>query len=376
MSPDLFPKTWKVLQRGIRDEVAPGFVVGLWEKRQPNEIGLAAVGHRRLLPTPLEMHATTVFDIASVSKVLATTTLCAVMVDQGQLHWDTPVKKIFPKYPYTQIQVKHLLSHTAGLASWKPFWQALWKHFEPQPIWKVPVADRQQVMRKLVFDVAPDAEVGIQAVYSDLSFLILGFILEEITHTPFDQAVEHFVFKPMGLQYSHFHHVTTETTQDRDEKIAATENCPHRGGVLQGQVHDDNCWAMGGYAGHAGVFSNARDLLHFSRSLMCEQFLSPSSLQTIWTRISKPSGATRTLGWDTPSGDGKSSAGKYFSPHSVGHLGFTGTSLWIDVDAELSAVLLSNRVHSNSGQGRENIKIRDFRPQFHDALREDLRKNL
>ena len=367
LDPAHYPLTWKELQQGVQDSVAPGFVVGVWEKKNSDSIHIGALGQRRTIPTPEAMHVDTIFDLASVSKVLATTSLCGLLVDRGWLTWDTPVKKIFPFYSWPNIQVRHLLSHTAGLPNWRPLWEQLWKRFEPEPIWKVSVADRQKGMRDLVFAVAPEAEVGKKVNYSDLTFLTLGFLMEEITQMPLDQTVEKFLFQPMGLSNSSYRHVTSPAFEDRWDDAAATEDCPDRGGVLQGQVHDDNCWAMGGYAGHTGVFTNVVDVLHFSRALFTERFLSAETLKALWTRASEPPECERTLGWDTPSGSTPSS-GSLFSPRSVGHLGFTGTSLWIDLDAELAVALLSNRVHPS----RENIKIRDFRPRFHDAIRRDL----
>jgi CubicO group peptidase (beta-lactamase class C family) len=170
----------------------------------------------------------------------------------------------------------------------------------------------------------------------------------------------------MGLPGAEFRRVTRGVEESRIEEAAATENCPWRGGVLQGQVHDDNCWAMGGYAGHAGAFGAVRDVPQFSAELST-RFLSRETLQAAWTRVSEPPGCERTLGWDTPSGQDPA-ASSLFSPRSVGHLGFTGTSLWIDPDAGLAAALLSNRVHPS----RENAGIKPFRARFHRALREDL----
>jgi CubicO group peptidase (beta-lactamase class C family) len=308
----------------------------------------------------------TVFDLASVSKVYATATLAAVLIERGWLSWNTSVAAIFPDYPHPEIEIRHLLSHTAGFIAWEPYWEKLRQIFAPDELTEISVSRRQAEMRKLIFSVQPQAKPGEQMVYSDVSFLLLGFILEEITRMPLDRAVSHWVWRPMGLQQSYYSRVTQPAQAAIQEGVAATELCPWRGGVLQGQVHDDNCWAMGGYGGHAGAFGTAQDVLHFARGLM-KGFLSQSTLNAMWTRVAEPPQCSRTLGWDTPSGE-VSSAGTRFSTHSVGHLGFTGTSLWMDLEADLAVVLLSNRVHPS----RENMKIRAFRPKFHDAIREDL----
>lgn len=375
-----FPLTWEVILSGLTEEVAPGFVVGLWQKKSPLQIQVAAMGHRRLIPAPLPLFVDTVFDLASLTKILGTATLTGVLVDRGWLSWDAAVVSFFPEYPYRDIRLKHLLSHTAGFVAWEPLWERLRDRFEPNPIYEVPIAERQKQMREIILSMPPLCPIETKALYSDISFLLLGFVLEELTGLPLDQAIYKWVWKPLGLEHTYFQRVTcsvtafAESLQDDPAApgvaapgVAATEDCPWRGAILEGQVHDDNCWAMGGYGGHAGAFGPIRDVLHFARGLMTG-FISPKTLHEMWTRVSLPPGCERTLGWDTPSGGKGSSVGRFFSPHSVGHLGFTGTSLWIDPEAELAVALLSNRVHPS----RENMKIRAFRTQFHEALRLDL----
>jgi CubicO group peptidase (beta-lactamase class C family) len=311
----------------------------------------------------------TVFDIASVTKVFATATLTAALVDRGWLTWNTKLSAILPSYPWRSIEIEHLLSHTAGFPWWEPFWQRLRDQFAPRPLSEISVSTRQAYMRKWVMSCSPTVSPGERVEYSDVSFLLLGFALEEVTGMSLDEAVRRFVWKPMGLfDFSEgpYYQPTTGSAARMDEDVAATEFSSWHQTVLQGQVHDENCWAMGGYGGHAGAFARAQDLLRFSRRLF-EGFLSPSTLEKMWSRVQHPQGCERARGWDMVSASG-SSAGKYFSTKSVGHLGFTGTSLWIDPVAKLAVTLLSNRVHPT----RENIKIRAFRPLLHDAVREDL----
>jgi CubicO group peptidase (beta-lactamase class C family) len=362
-----FPRTWEVLDSGIQDGVTPGVVGGLWLKRYPNQIWLGACGSRRLIPSPQPMLPDTVFDLASLSKVFGTATLAAMLVDRGWLSWDTPVSSFFSDYPYKNIQIHHLLSHTAGLIWWEPLWQKIRDHFAPEPVYSVSISARQSLARKLILSSEPQSQPGEKAVYSDISFLLLGYVLEDLTQMPLDNAVQKFVWDPLGIRGAFFRRVKQPPDQSVLDYVAATEQCAWRGGVLQGQVHDDNCWAMGGYGGHTGAFGTARDVLHFARALMIGRALTDSTLKSVWTQVSCPPGCSRTLGWDTPSGE-VSSAGRKFSPYSVGHLGFTGTSLWIDLEAELAVTLLTNRVHPS----RENEKIRKFRPAFHEALRLDL----
>ena len=364
-----FPRTVQTLKSGIIDGVSPGFVAGFWSAREPDFVAAAAFGNRRLIPSIQAMTLDTVFDIASLSKVMATAALAGVLVDRGWLRWDLPVQAVLPEYSYPDIRVSHLLSHTAGLVWWHPFWESLKESFHPEPLYRVSVEERQKRMQDLVFKVPPECAPGEKAVYSDLSFLVLGFLLERIVGMPLNEAVAKWVWEPLGMSGAFYRKVVESPEKAVMENCAATEQCPWRGGVLQGQVHDDNCWAMGGYGGHAGAFATLRDVLCFAKGTL-SGFFSPTTLRALWTRVPNPPGCERTLGWDTPSGE-RPAVGSLFSSKTVGHLGFTGTSLWIDPEAELAVCLLSNRVHPS----RENIKIRTFRPDFHEALRLDLTRS-
>jgi serine-type D-Ala-D-Ala carboxypeptidase len=368
-----FQRAYQTLAQGVAEGVAPGFVAGVWQASEPEHFEIAALGQRRLASSRMlaqPMERDTVFDLASVSKVFGTATLAGVLVDRGWIRWNTPLQAFLPAYPHPQIELRHLLSHTAGLPAWFPLFERLRAQYPLQSIHRVPVRERQQFMRKLVLAIEPDKPVDQVAVYSDISFLLLGFALEEATQMPLDEAVKCHVWEPMGLSSARYVRTTQDIEQARKAEVAATEDCPWRGGVLQGQVHDDNCWAMGGYAGHAGAFADAQDVLRFAARLM-GGFLSRRTLQALWTRVEIPPGCDRTLGWDAPSGP-EPAFTNHFSKFSVGHLGFTGTSLWIDPERQLAVTLLSNRVHPS----RENVLIKPFRARFHQALFEDLHPNL
>lgn len=361
-----FPKTYAALGAGVREGVAPGFVLGFWLESEPDAYWAVATGARRLQPTTQPMTTQTVFDLASLTKVMATAVLAARFVERGWLTWDTSVAAIFPGYPHEKIQVRHLLSHTAGFIAWEPFWERLREKFAPTKLHEVPIPERQAEMREMILSVGPECPPGTRVLYSDVSSMLLGFMLEEVARQPFDEAVRQHVWDAAGLDALSFFPVDQSASQAVRENVAATEYSEWRGGLLQGQVHDDNCWAMGGVAGHAGVFGRVEDVLRFARALR-QGFLGHEILETMWARAAEPAGCERTLGWDTPSRDG-SSVGRHFFPGTVGHLGFTGTSLWIDRSAKLAVTLLSNRVHPS----RENALIRVFRPRLHDAVREDL----
>jgi CubicO group peptidase (beta-lactamase class C family) len=371
-----FSRTWEAIRSGVRQGVAPGMVAGLWDARDPDRFQVSFVGNRRVFPPelpPLPMLANTVFDLASLTKIMATATLAATLVDRGWLRWDTPLGAILPEASHPGVEIRHLLSHTAGFVAWAPLWERMRERFAPAPVWQASVAARQRAMREVVLKIRPDVAPGVRAVYSDISFLLLGYALEEVTKMSLDRAVRQFVWKPMRLDRGlYYRPVTADAAHSRVEEVAATEDSPWRGGLLQGQVHDDNCWSMGGYAGHAGAFGTVSEVLGFARALIPRTghrgFLSPATLHAAWTRVSEPADCARTLGWDTPSGE-EPSAGRYFSKSSVGHLGYTGTSLWIDQEVGLAVTLLTNRVHPS----RENGLIKAFRPRFHEAIRLDLR---
>ncbi|MBS1961064.1 MAG: beta-lactamase family protein [Bdellovibrionales bacterium] len=375
---EAFPRAREVFREGLRDGVFPGGVFGVWSRKDPDVFRYGWGGSRRLRLkglTQQPMELDTVFDLASVTKVFGTGALAMAFVERGWLTWDTPASAILHDFRHAGVTLRQLAAHTSGLPAWYPFFERMREAFSTHELERIAVDERQEVMREIVMGVELERAPGTKAVYSDVGFLVLGFCLEAIAGLPLDRAVERFVWQPMGLYEDPaggkvrgpFYRRTIEPAfRDRDETVAATEDCPWRRGVLQGQVHDDNTWAMGGYAGHAGAFGDARTLLRFGRALL-DGYFSPAVTAEAWTRVSIPEGCDRTPGWDTPSGDSPA-LGKIFSPRSVGHLGFTGTSFWIDPVNQVVVTLLTNRVHPS----RENTLIRAFRGRFHDALARDL----
>lgn len=369
LSRESFPRTWKVLDQALTQRVAPGFVVGIWSRSAGREEAwVGACGVRRFSSSETDqsrfaMSVDTTFDLASVSKVFATASLCAALVDRGWLRWELPLRALVPEFRDSRVLLAHLLSHTAGLPAWRPLWEELRAKLSVRSgaeLAKIPVALRQRAMRRLVVAVEPEAQPGERAVYSDISFLLLGFALEEAVKMPLDRAVSELLWKPMGIRGAYYRRTDSRVLKEPvHEEVAATEDDPWRGGVLQGQVHDENCWSMGGYGGHAGAFGRAQDVLRLASRWMTGYF-SERVTREAWSR-------DRTLGWDMPSGP-TPSAGSRFSASSVGHLGYTGTSLWLDPPAGVAVTILSNRVHPT----RANSGIRAFRPEIHDAIRDDL----
>jgi CubicO group peptidase (beta-lactamase class C family) len=361
-----FPRTWKTVACALEQQWIPGCVLGyvpLGSARQRMYLG--AWGSRSLLPSCEPMTVGTVFDIASLTKVMATAPLAVSLVQRGWLDWETKVRAILPEFPDEQVKIHHLLSHTSGQSAWAPFWEMLESTFSRERLPYVSIEKRQKAMRRFVFSVPREYEPGSFTKYSDLSFLTLGFVLEEVLQMPLDQAVSSLLWKPMDLKEAFYQKIHVPAWLWKFSDAASTQQCPWRQAILQGQVDDRNCWAMGGYGGHAGVFATAQAVLHFVVALI-DGFFSKAMLETMWTQVKSPLGCERTLGWDTPSEMG--STGRFFSKKTVGHLGFTGTSLWVDRQDEVLFVVLSNRVHPSS----ENQGIRLFRPRVHDAFREDL----
>jgi len=365
---EIFPLSTAVVDQALREGVTPGLVAGFWKISHPQEIYLISKGDRRIHPTVQPLQRETVYDLASLTKILVTAPLFAALVESSELEWDDSVCRIFPEYPFYEITFAHLLSHTSGLPAWIPLYQELNNYFEPQKIHEISIEERQQTAREIIMQTTPLTKPGARCDYSDVGFMLLGFVLEKIYSKPLNRIAEEDLWPTLGLNGFYFEPTINSVTVGRNEDVAATEDCAWRGGVLQGQVHDDNCWAMGGFAGHAGVFGNAQSVLQFAQTFF-EAGLSEEIKNQMWTRVSTPLDCSRTMGWDTPAKDrNKSSTGHFFSDQTVGHLGYTGTSLWMDLKKGIAVTLLTNRVHPT----RKNDGIKWFRPAFHDALMEDL----
>lgn len=221
----------------------------------------------------------------------------------------------------------------------------------------------------------PEADAGTRAVYSDLGFLLLGELVELLTHYTLAQCYQGCFVRPLRLRATGFvdlAQLRRQTILPVEDAIAPTERCPWRRKILCGEVHDDNAWAIGGIAGHAGLFASAADVHAILTMLRAgargvEGPLSAHAVRTMWQRDEQVAESTWALGWDTPSPTG-SSAGSRISRHAVGHLGFTGTSVWMDLDRDCHIVLLTNRVHPT----RHNDRIQEIRPLVHDAVLEVL----
>jgi CubicO group peptidase (beta-lactamase class C family) len=385
---DARQKTKEVLQKGLEDRVFPG--AGALVAQRGKVFFFEHFGYRSLVPERAPMKSDTIFDLASLSKVFATVPTIMKLVDEEGIALDDPLSKLIPSGNLGEkksLTLRLLLSHSAGLVDWKPFYERLRDH---------PLKERKRLLREWIIEEPFAYEPGKGNIYSDLGFMLLEWMIEEKTGKTLPIYVHEHFYGPLGLKRTLFRGTSEQENPPRPpftkggsgeerggegrrvqsvakEEFAATEDCPWRKKVLQGEVHDDNAWTLGGYSGHAGLFSTAEEIYLIANMLRehylgkRKDFFKPETVREFFRRQDIVKGSDWALGWDTRALEG-SSAGKYFSRDSVGHTGFTGTSIWMDFEKDVIAILLSNRVHPK----RDNDKIKQFRPVFHDAIMESL----
>lgn len=307
----------------------------------------------------------TVFDLASLTKPLVTAALVCSLAAERRLSIDDPVGRYVPGWregPAAGATLRHLLCHASGLPDWRPFYRELPPELVATPDGKRRILD---AVEREPLTSAPGSETR----YSDPGFMLLGSIVERVMDQPLDEAATQRLVAPNGASAIGYLPVgRTETPRwIAGRAVAATEQCPWRGRVLCGEVHDENAYAMGGVAGHAGLFGDAMSVLRLVRAwqdaALGRSARWPAELTNRFlTRQSDLGQGTWALGWTVPTPP--STSGQFFSPRSYGHLGFTGTSAWVDPDRELTVILLTNRVHPT----RDNSGIAAFRPAIHDAI--------
>ncbi len=362
----------KVLSAGVEQGVFPGAVVLVGQVEKV--LYRRAVGWRSLEPKRTPLSAETIYDIASLTKPLATTVALMLLVKEQQLQLDDRVARFlagFGDHGKQEITLRQLLSHSSGLAAWHRYYkEAALQKINAEPGNSLRGRGAREYIYSQLLRERLEAPPGQRAVYSDLGFMVLGALIEAVSGLEFDRYCQKKIFNPLGLRDTFF--INLEEQQGgvtlQKERFAPTECCPWRGRVLCAEVHDDNAYAMGGVAGHAGMFSTVDAL---NRVVCCcvacylgtQTFVPAGIMREFWTRDGRTQGSTWALGWDTPSAQ-HSSAGELFSRCSIGHLGFTGTSVWIDLERQVHVIVLSNRVHPR----RDNNKIKSFRPALHNAM--------
>jgi CubicO group peptidase (beta-lactamase class C family) len=367
-----FDSVDSAFQQAVAEGVFPGAVVLVSLEEQV--VYERAFGHRSLEPRQTPMELGTIFDLASLTKPLATTVAIMLLIKEKKLRLDDLVTRVIPMYGVfgkNLTTFRHLLHHASGLPAWKAYFEEIRNGEKTGRINFVASRAAKNYVYEQIHREKPINAPGTQCLYSDLGFIILGEAVEILSGNTLDRFCQEKIFKPLGLRATGFVDLTrlrTHRLQPVEEMIAPTENCPWRKKILCGEVHDDNAYAMGGVAGHAGLFSSARDvhslLVRLSRCLNGkDSFLPADLMRDFFKREPVPNNATFALGWDTPSSE-HSASGHLFSANSVGHLGYTGCSVWCDLKRNCHIVLLTNRVHPS----RKNEKIKDFRPAIHDQI--------
>ena len=345
-----------MMRQGLHDRVFPGAVllVGRGEKI----LFFEAYGTANRF-TGEPMTRQTVFDLASLTKPLATTLAVARLVDMGRIALDEPVSTWLPVLRGTDkagITSRQLLTHRGGLPAHRLFYMSLKK---------MPVHSRKLAVLRFLRDVQILYSPGQKSLYSDLGFMLLCRLVEQVAGCPMDRFLADEIYGPLGIGDLFF--IDLHAGQRPRRPFAATELCPVRNRLLMGEVHDDNAWFAGGVDGHAGLFGTAEAIFTLLRELTTEKMeLSEKKLfsAVVLSGMLKGDPALPfTLGFDRPAAE-HSSAGNYFSTDTVGHLGFTGTSFWMDLKTETIVVLLTNRVHPFRWQNR----LKDFRPRIHDRI--------
>ena len=348
-----FQRAFAILRTAIDQRAFPGAAVAV--THQGKLIAHKGLGHFTYDAFSPAVSAETVYDLASVTKVIATTTACMVLYEQGVLKLDQPLADLLPEFAgqqdaaRRQVTLRMLLAHSSGLPAYVKLFQT---------------AHNKDELLKQALRVPLTADPGARAEYSDIGFILLGEALQKLTGEALDQFCQREIFTKLSLPQTTF-----SPPADQKHLIPPTEDdrtFRHR--VIQGEVNDENASVMGGVAGHAGCFASSLDVSVFAQCMLQggTPLVGSKTVEIFTRREENPLGTSRALGWDTPSQPSQS--GKYFSSRSYGHLGYTGTSLWIDPDRQLSVTLLTNRTWPDRG----SQSIKQFRPAFHDAVIEAL----
>ena len=355
-----FRSAFGIVEKAIADHAFPACSLAV--VRRGELVIHKAFGRFTYDPASPEVSLASIFDLASLTKVVATTAIAMILYERGLLDLEAPVTAIVPEFGGRfagedtrrhEVTLRMLLAHSSGL----PAYEKLFLR-----------ATNRQDLLEAAFTTQLAADPGTRAKYSDIGFIILGVALERLADEALDVFCQREIFGPLGMT-----HTTFSPTQALKDSVPPTDDdrsFRHR--IIQGEVQDENASVLDGVAGHAGLFSTAEDLAIFAHAMLNagHPILRAATVELFSRRESAPQGTSRALGWDTPSAPSQS--GKYFSPHSVGHLGYTGTSLWIDRDRQLSIALLTNRTWPDC----QNQAIKQVRPAVYDSVIEALGNTL
>ncbi|MFY9562559.1 MAG: serine hydrolase domain-containing protein [Terriglobales bacterium] len=366
-----FREAFAILEKAIAAHAFPACALAVTLRGEL--IAHHALGRFTYDPASPTVSTASIFDLASVTKGIATTTMTMILYERGLLDLEAPVTAIVPEFAADDprrrdVTLRMLLAHSSGL----PAYEKLFLR-----------AQTRDELLAAAFTTNLTAAPGTHAEYSDIGFIILGVALERLADEPFDTYCQREIFGPLGMSHTTFNPpkawkdqiVPTANECGTDTPVRQTPKSPaqptpgtFRGRIIQGEVQDENASVLGGVAGHAGLFGPAEDVAIFAHALLSggRPILRPETIKLFSRREATPAGTSRAFGWDTPSAPSQS--GKHFGPRSFGHLGYTGTSLWIDPDRQLSITLLTNRTWPNC----QNQAIKQVRPAFHDTVVEAL----
>jgi CubicO group peptidase (beta-lactamase class C family) len=348
----VFTRAFELLSQAIQQRAFPSASVAVTHRGKL--VCLKAFGHFLYDSDTPEATTGSIFDLASLTKVVATTTMAMILYERGLLDLEVPVGSVLPEFKTDdprrrQVTLHMLLAHSSGLPAYEKLF--------------LKARDRDELLGAALHTPLKH-EPGSTAEYSDIGFIILAAALERLAQDALDHFCRHEIFGPLGMAHTtfdpplHWWSMIPPTADDQG----------FRQRIIQGEVQDENASVLEGVAGHAGLFATAQDLAIFAHTMLLggRPIVRPTTLALFTRRESAPANTSRALGWDTPSVP--SQAGKYFSDHSFGHLGYTGTSLWIDPERQLSVTLLTNRTWPDC----KNEAIKRIRPAFHDAIVEAL----
>lgn len=359
-----------MMEEGIRQKVFPGGV--LLCARGTDILFHDAFG----LADPsadIKMTRNAMFDLASLTKPMATAVLICILVQEKIICLNTPLGDLIPETrqtPKAKITVDMLLRHTSGLPSYRAFFRTILP-CAAFPLKRQVTGSPRQILRNLILSEALEASPGEKQVYSDLGYILLSWIIETRLNQRIDKAAKEKIYRPLGIKNLFFiefdpFRIGKQLRPDTNGPWVANQACPWRKQIMKGQVDDENAWITGGIEGHAGLFGDAISIHAFCCEILRVMgknkgiILDPHVFESFAV---KHNGQDLVAGFDSPS-ETRSSSGRYFSSHSLGHLGFTGTSFWIDPESQLIVVLLTNRTHPC----RDNQKIKKFRPRIHDCI--------
>ena len=361
------------MQQGVDEGVYPGGVLLVWYQGHVRHH--AAYGHACLIPVPEAASCDTLFDLASLTKPLATVNAALLFAADGRIVLDDLLHRYIPELEHKELgqaTLRQVLNHATGLPAWRPFYQRITP--DGMRLRETPLEKRRSAVYEAIRSEPLIEPIVPRAIYSDLGFILLGEVLERVSRKDWADLCHGEVFPRLGLEGLFYMGEAGPTggMSVRHRVFAATEQDEWRGRLLRGEVHDEHAAVMGGVSSHAGLFGTATAVLEASRLWLAAVRGDASPLPCRWARefVSRQSLAPQSswaLGWDTPSitaGGEPSSSGRLFPKSAFGHLGYTGTSVWMDPERNLIVVLLTNRVHPT----RKNNRIRQFRPELHDIV--------